>query len=76
MIESLNERVKHLAIILKDLSEILKPVNTSVKMFDEETKKQMLNKLNNIQTHSTIVSKWINDTNLDETYLSKKLNNT
>ena len=50
------------------------PVNDSVKQFDDATRKKLLQKLENVQLHSNIVSSWINDTSLNQQYSKSKVN--
>lgn len=64
LIESLNERVKHLATLQVEVAGAMNPVKESIGVFDDETKKQMLSKIDNIQRQSKIVNTWINDTEL------------
>lgn len=66
LIESLNERVKHLSNVQNELAITLEPIKNSMNIFDEKTKKKLLQKVENIQQQSKIVNSWINDTNLNE----------
>ena len=42
LIESLNDRVKHLSILMKEMAEVFKPVNEQIQMFDDHTNEVQL----------------------------------
>ena len=49
LIDSLNNRVKHLANLLNEISESIRPVRDSLDTFKESTKNSILAKIENIQ---------------------------
>jgi 16S rRNA G527 N7-methylase RsmG len=48
LIESLNERVKYLSNVMNELAVALEPIRHSVNKFDENMKKKILFKVENI----------------------------
>ena len=66
LIDSLNERVKHLSNLQSEMASSLIPLRTQLMSYDETTKQQILQKIENISNQSAIVSSWINNCQLDE----------
>ena len=50
MVESLNDRVKHLSILQQELASLLMPIRESMNGLNEQAKTQMLTKLENLQS--------------------------
>ena len=66
LIDSLNNRVKHLSVIFHEMAGALMPVRNSISVFDDEAKKKLFVKIKNVQKQSNIVTHWINDVNLED----------
>ena len=48
LIDSLNNRLKHLSVILHEMAGALMPVRNSISVFDDESKKKLFVKIKNV----------------------------
>lgn len=56
LVESLNERVKHMAILQNEVATSLEPIRNSFNHFSETSKKDIFKKVEGIQLQSKIIS--------------------
>ena len=62
LIESLNERVKHMSVVQNELASSMIPMRNKIGCYDEETKSEAMKKLQLVHEKCKIVSSWINET--------------
>ena len=67
LIQNLNDRVKHLATLFTAMASSLLPFKNSLGKYDDQTKKQVLVQMRNIQKQSKVINTWINETELRKT---------
>ena len=66
LIESLNDRVKHLSVLLTELTGSLKLHGLNMNDFNLKTKSNVFTKIHNVDQQSKIISHWINETKLGQ----------
>ena len=60
-LDDLSSRLKHVAVLQREITLGLKPIHNSIGPFETQQKRVILSKMNQIQQHTEILNNWIND---------------